>query len=82
MKIAGTCTCRYSDPGCLKIFPKSLRDLFPNWNPLAQWASKFQFSLAPTETLVADVAASVEIRGQMQTEYAWKSSVPSFSNRA
>ena len=63
MKIAGT--CRYFDPGCLKIFPKSLRALFPNWNPLAQWANKFQFSLAPTETLVGDVAASVENGGQI-----------------
>ena len=42
----------------------------------------YKFSLAPTETLVADVAASVEIRGQMQTKYAWTSSVPLFSNRA
>ena len=66
MKIAGT--CKYFDPGSLRIFPESLTALFPNWNPLAQWASKFQFSLALTETLVADLAASVEIRGQMQTK--------------
>ena len=69
MKITGRCF----NPGCLKIFLKSLR---------AQWASKFQFSLAPTEILVADVAASVEIRGQMRTKYAWTSSVTSFFNRA
>ena len=66
MKITG----RYFNPGCLKMFLKSLRALFPNWNQLAQWASKFQFSLAPTEILVAEVAASVEIRGQMRTKYA------------
>ena len=78
MKITG----RYFNPGCLKIFLKPLRALFSNWNPLAQWASKFQSSRAPTETLVADVAASVEIRGQMRTKYAWTSSVTLFFKRA
>jgi len=42
-----------------------------NLNPRAQWASKFQFSLAPTQILLADVAASMEIRGQTQTKNAW-----------
>ena len=37
-------------------------------NPLAQWASKFQFSLAPTSVLLADMAASMEIREQMWTK--------------
>ena len=27
-----------------------------------QWASKFQFSLAPTKKLLADMVASMEIR--------------------
>lgn len=43
------------------------------WTPLAQRASKFQLSLAPTELLLADMVTSLVITGQTQTKYAFNS---------
>ena len=40
------------------------------WNPLAQWTSKFQFPLAPTKILFAEVVARMEFRGQTQTMHS------------
>ena len=47
--------------------PNYKQDRKKNQNPLAQRVSNFQFSLAHTERLFANMAANMDFRGQMQT---------------